>query len=67
MIGFKCNSLGYVDYIVYGIPGGRDEDEQPYAGKTGFVTWTKDSISPKGCWFMFYDYKKSTVVIPTKQ
>lgn len=67
MIGFKCNSLGHVDYIVYGIPGSRDEDEQPYAGKTGFVTWTKDSISPKGCWFMFYDYKKSTVVIPTKQ
>lgn len=67
MIGFKCNSLGYVDYIVYGIPGSRDEDDQPYAGKTGFVTWTKDKSSAEGCWFMFYDYKKSTVVIPTKQ
>lgn len=67
MIGFKCNSLGYVDYIVYGIPGSRDEDEQPYSGKTGFVTWTKDDSSDNGCWFMFYDYKKSTVVIPIKQ
>ena len=67
IIGYKCNKCGDVDYIVYGIPGTRDIDEQPYSGKTGFVTWIRRSLNKEnGCWLMFYDYKKSTVVIPMK-
>ncbi|MDY4078752.1 MAG: hypothetical protein SOY42_08200 [Clostridium sp.] len=67
IIGYKCNKCGDVDYIVYGIPGTRDIDEQPYSGKTGFVTWIRRGLNKeKGCWLMFYDYKKSTVVIPMK-
>ena len=67
IIGYKCNKCGEVDYIVYGIPGTRDIDEQPYSGKTGFVTWIRRDLNKEnGCWLMFYDYKKSTVVIPMK-
>lgn len=64
-LGYKCDSKGNLNYIVYGVPGKKDKDEQPYDGKTGFVTWTngagKDNV---GCWLMFYDYKNSTVVVP---
>lgn len=65
MLGYKCDSKGNLKYIVYGIPGKKDKNEQPYDGRTGFVTWVngneKDNI---GCWLMFYDYKNSTVVVP---
>lgn len=65
MLGYKCDSEGNLKYIVYGVPGKKDKDEQPYDGKTGFVTWVKDKdIDDTGCWLMFYDYKNSTVVVP---
>lgn len=65
MLGYKCDSEGNLKYIVYGIPGKKDKDEQPYDGKTGFVTWVNDNDSDEvGCWLMFYDYKNSTVVVP---
>ena len=68
IIGYKCNKCGDVDYIVYGIPGTKDIDEQPYSGKTGFVTWIRMGLNKEnGCWLMFYDYKKSTVVIPMRE
>ncbi len=67
MLGYKCDSEGNLKYIVYGVPGKKDRDEQPYDGKTGFVTWVKDRGSDDvGCWLMFYDYKNSTVVVPMK-
>lgn len=65
MLGYKCDSEGNLKYIVYGVPGKKDKDEQPYDGKTGFVTWVKDKdVDDVGCWLMFYDYKNSTVVVP---
>ena len=65
MLGYKCDSEGNLKYIVYGVPGKKDKDEQPYDGKTGFVTWVSDKDSDEvGCWLMFYDYKNSTVVVP---
>lgn len=67
MLGYKCDKDGNLRYIVYGIPGGKNRDEQPYEGKTGFVTWisneTRDGV---GCWLMFYDFRNSTVVVPMK-
>lgn len=67
MVGYKCSKCGDVDYIVYGIPGSKSIDDQPYSGKTGFVTWIENHFDKEdGCWLMFYDYKKSTVVIPMK-
>ncbi|MGG7179085.1 hypothetical protein ACQPU1_15995 [Clostridium paraputrificum] len=66
MMGYKCDSKGDLKYIVYGVPGKKDKDEQPYAGKTGFVTWMNTDKDDMGCWLMFYDYKNSTIVVPMK-
>lgn len=67
MLGYKCDRSGNLKYIVYGVPGKKDKDEQPYEGKTGFVTWISDDDKNRdgmGCWLMFYDFKNSTVVVP---
>ena len=67
MLGYKCDSQGNLKHIIYAIPGKKDKDEQPYDGRTGFVTWV--SLNGKdrdGCWLMFYDFKNSTVVVPMR-
>ena len=67
MIGYKCDSKGNLKHIIYGVPGKKDKDEQPYDGRTGFVTWVSIKINANnGCWLMFYDFKNSTVVVPMK-
>lgn len=65
-IGYKCDPKGNLKYIVYGIPGNKNKDEQPYVGKTGFVTWVGSDDGKVGCWLMFYDYKNSNIVVPMK-
>ena len=57
---------GELKYIVYAIPGDKEKSCQPYGGRTGFVTWTTDKKNGKGYWLMFYDFKNSSIVIPTK-
>ena len=65
MIGYKCDSKGNLKHIIYGVPGKKDKDEQPYDGRTGFVTWVNTNGGrSEGCWLMFYDFKNSTVVVP---
>ncbi|MGL4572977.1 MAG: hypothetical protein ACRCVJ_18185 [Clostridium sp.] len=67
MMGYKCDSKGELKYLVYAIPGGKEKDEQPYGGKSGFVTWCKGKDDDEvGYWLMFYDYKNSTIVVPSK-
>lgn len=63
MFGLKGDKEGNVKYIVYAVPGSKDLDDQPYEGKTGFVTWVTDDKGT-GYWLMFYDFKNSTVVVP---
>ncbi len=68
MLGYKCDSNGKMKYIVYGIPGTRAKAHQPYGGKTGFVTWIPNKENNEmGHWLMFYDFKKSTIVVPLKK
>ena len=68
MLGYKCDSSGKMKYIVYGIPGTKAKAHQPYGGKTGFVTWIPDKENDEmGHWLMFYDFKKSTIVVPLKK
>ena len=68
MLGYKCDSSGKMKYIVYGIPGTKAKAHQPYGGKTGFVTWISDKEDDEmGHWLMFYDFKKSTIVVPIKK
>ena len=65
MLGYKCDSQGNLKHIIYAIPGKKDKDEQPYDGRTGFVTWVNlNGKDNEGCWLMFYDFKNSTVVVP---
>ena len=67
MLGYKCDSLVNLKHIIYAIPGKKDKDEQPYDGRTGFVTWVNlNGKEDDGCWLMFYDFKNSTVVVPMK-
>ena len=66
LLGYKCNTNGEMKYIVYGIPGSKEKNDQPYGGRTGFVTWTSDDENDIGYWLMFYDFKNSSIVIPTK-
>ena len=66
LLGYKCNKDGELKYIVYAIPGDKEKSCQPYGGRTGFVTWTTDKKNGKGYWLMFYDFKNSSIVIPTK-
>ncbi|MBU3113114.1 DUF7922 domain-containing protein [Clostridium lacusfryxellense] len=68
MLGYKCDSSGKMKYIVYGIPGSRSKNHQPYGGKTGFVTWIEGKDNDgMGHWLMFYDFKNSTIVVPVKK
>lgn len=67
MVGYKCNDDGVLKYIIYAIPGTKALIDQPYEGKTGFVTFMSDSEnSGKGHWIMYYDVKKNSVVVPVK-
>jgi hypothetical protein len=68
LIGYKCDKDGEVKYLVYGIPGKKDRVEQPYGGKSGFVTWIpSDDETNYGYWLMFYDFKTATIIIPEKK
>lgn len=68
LVGLKCDKYGNVKYLVYGIKGSKEKGQQPYDGKTGFVTWTSGSELGKdmGYWLMFYDFKNNIVVVPSK-
>lgn len=72
LVGYKCDAKGNMRYLVYGIPGARCIQDQPFGGATGFVTWTRAEKGEtrddtNGYWLMFYDYKNSMVVAPVKR
>lgn len=67
LLGYKYDKKGNVKYIVYGIPGTKNKQEQPYGGRSGFVTWVPQKSKNKlGYWLMFYDFRTGTVDIPVK-
>lgn len=70
VVGHKCDKEGKLKYLVYGIPGTKSKMEQPFGGKSGFVTWIpmrgNENESEMGYWVMFYDFKNSTIVIPVR-
>ncbi|MDU5117713.1 MAG: hypothetical protein E6223_06930, partial [Clostridium botulinum] len=57
ILGYKCDSSGNMKYLVYGIPGDKTRKDQPFKGKSGFVTWIESKENNLGYWLMFYDYK----------
>ena len=64
--GIKCNKEGNIKYILYAIPGTKNKKDQPYGGRTGFVTWDEYGEAGNGYWIMFYDFENSCVVIPMR-
>lgn len=67
LLGYKCDKDGNLKCLVYAIPGRRDKCDQPYGGKSGFVTWVpRKGKEDEGYWLMFYDFRKSTILIPVK-
>ncbi|MHC6181347.1 DUF7922 domain-containing protein [Clostridium sp. JNZ X4-2] len=68
LTGYKCDKRGKVKYLIYGILGTKDKRDQPYGGKSGFVTWISLKDKNKtGYWLMFYDFKTNTVIIPVRK
>ncbi|MBY6759245.1 hypothetical protein HYH82_18530 [Clostridium botulinum] len=66
ILGYKCDISGNMKYLVYGIPGDKTKEEQPFKGKSGFVTWIENKENNLGYWLMFYDYKTNNILIPVK-
>lgn len=67
MVGYKFDKDKKIKCIIYGLPGKKNREDQPFGGKSGFVTWlpTRSSRNEtEGNWVMFYDFKTSTVLIP---
>ena len=69
MFGIKGDHEGNAEYLVYAVPGTSDVKDQPYGGKSGFVTWVQAANKEKGMgyWLMFYDYKNEILVVPMKE
>ncbi|PJI09022.1 MULTISPECIES: hypothetical protein [Clostridium] len=71
LLGYKCDKNDNMKYIVYAVPGTKKRTEQPFGGKTGFVSWIplvdgdekEDSL---GYWLMFYDFKNATIAVPKR-
>lgn len=71
VLGYKLDKDNKMKYLVYGIPGTKARADQPFAGRTGFVTWVPlkegdEGEDSYGYWLMFYDFRNSTIVIPVK-
>lgn len=71
ILGYKFDKDNNMKYLVYGIPGRKARMDQPYGGKSGFVTWIPltegdEEENSMGYWLMFYDFNNSTIVIPVK-
>ncbi|MBV4418814.1 hypothetical protein KM800_05630 [Clostridium tyrobutyricum] len=69
LFGYKYDKNGNVKYMLYGIPGTKSREDQPYGGKSGFVTWIPSyrGKDKSGYWIMFYDFKTGTIQIPIKK
>jgi hypothetical protein len=71
ILGYKFDKDNNMKYIVYGVPGRRARMDQPFGGKSGFVTWVplipgEEEENNMGYWLMFYDFNNSTIVIPVR-
>lgn len=71
LIGYKYDVSNNIKYLVYAIPGTKSKMDQPFEGKSGFVTWVpmrdgEDKETSFGYWIMFYDFRTSTIIIPVK-
>lgn len=62
--GIKYDKDGEVKYLMYGIEGDKNPQEQPYMGMTGFVKWIKPDRKDRGIWIMHYNPYNGCIMIP---
>lgn len=70
IVGYKFDDLHRVKYVMYGIPGTRETEDQPFGGKYGFVSFVNGNEGrgeDLGYWLLFYDFRRAVVVIPTQK
>lgn len=68
MIGYKYDDDNKLKFLIYAIPGTKELRDQPYEGKTGFVTFMADGEEDnEGYWLMYFDIEKNSVVVPVKR
>ena len=70
IIGYKFDDMNRVKYVMYGIPGTRETEDQPFDGKYGFVSFVRGNEErgdDLGYWLLFYDFRRAVVVIPTQK
>ncbi|KAB3537803.1 hypothetical protein F8154_02150 [Alkaliphilus pronyensis] len=68
IFGIAYDSDQNAKYYVYGIPGKRGREDQPYKGSTGFIYWhpckTDTTKNPSGYWLLHIDVKTGKVITP---
>jgi hypothetical protein len=62
--GIKYDKDGEVKYLMYGIEGDKNPQDQPYMGMTGFVKWIKPGKKDRGMWIMYYNPYNGCIMIP---
>jgi hypothetical protein len=70
IIGYKFDDMNRVKYVMYGIPGTRETEDQPFDGKYGFVSFVRgkeERGDDVGYWLLFYDFRRAVVVIPIQK
>jgi hypothetical protein len=65
--GLKYDDEGEVKYIVYGIEGRNNIQEQPYMGMTGFLKWVPIKDKDTGMWLMYYNPYTGCIMIPKRR
>lgn len=65
--GIKYDENNEVKYIIYGVKGMKNMEQQPYMGMTGFVKWTKINDGGSGMWLMYYDPYTGCIMVPKKK
>lgn len=67
-IGYKHDKNKNLKHLIYAVPGTKKIHDQPFGGKTGYVSWvameSDRDDDTLGCWLMFYCFKTSTILIP---
>lgn len=65
--GIKYDKDGEVKYLMYGIEGDNNPQDQPYMGMTGFVKWIKPAKKNKGIWIMYFNPYNGCIMIPKEK
>ena len=69
IFGIAYDEDNMAKYYIYGLPGRKNREEQPYRGETGFVYWEpsyrpEDMEKGLGYWLLYIDANTNGIVEP---